>query len=648
MIHTMKMTTKNHLYRLLSSGVLLAAVMPAIAQYDQNINVEGKYVPEFIDRDRIGLFPKQLKFPPQKSELAYSLTGVNADFAPMLVPLQATGWNTTREYSANRGYLDLGMGSWLNSTLSAGYRFVDDRNTVFGVRLQHNSTSLWNPDVDARLKDAKRWRYDESLGIYASHIFEGLGSLDAALDYHLGNFNYYGFSPYFIPDGNSGSQAGVPVPTIAAGSDLTPPTQTLNDIAFRFAWHSPASREALTWYAGASIRYFGYRSFYYYPTVNDVTSGPDRVQGSRETVTSLCAGINFPTAYKSAIGLDVDGSLVTYSDRDSYSSALSHNVFGYLPGNPDNYGLLNLTPYYRFNTSGLDIRIGARIDLAFNAGVENDRYSTFHIAPSVKLDYNAGPVAFYLYANGGSRLNTLAGNYEYDYYQNPAVYSTRPVYSPVDAKLGVTFGPFSGFHAGIDVSYRISRGEYNGGWFMPWLNLNSFEPGAIGLPSEVEGRKLMYDFSPDVRIDMKGLSLGLNLGYDAGRYFSIDANAHYQRQNGETGYFNGYDRPEWIAEVSAVSNPWNTLKFKLGYQLRAMRMMCAPAYYVDSTPLNGLSLIGYRLPNKSMLSLGVSYGITENFDVWIQADNLLCRKTLYLPGLPEPGLCMAAGIGVRF
>ncbi len=154
--------------RYIPAILIAAAGLPAMAQYDQDITVEGKYVPEFIPQDRIGLFPRPVKFPAEKSSLSYSLTGVNADFIPQAIPIPATGWNDTRRYSAARGYVELGLGSWLRSTLSAGYRFIDSRNTTVGIRLQHNSTSLWKPELSEAMADTRMWRYDESLGIYGS------------------------------------------------------------------------------------------------------------------------------------------------------------------------------------------------------------------------------------------------------------------------------------------------------------------------------------------------------------------------------------------------------------------------------------------------------------------------------------------------
>lgn len=186
--------------RYIPAILIAAAGLPAMAQYDQDITVEGKYVPEFIPQDRIGLFPRPVKFPAEKSSLSYSLAGVNADFIPQAIPIPATGWNDTRRYSDARGYVELGLGSWLQSTLSAGYRFIDSRTTTVGIRLQHNSTSLWKPELSEAMAGTRMWRYDESLAIYGSHIFDGKGRLDAAIDYHIGNFNYYCYNPVVADD----------------------------------------------------------------------------------------------------------------------------------------------------------------------------------------------------------------------------------------------------------------------------------------------------------------------------------------------------------------------------------------------------------------------------------------------------------------
>ena len=606
---------------------LAASVGSAFAQYDQNIAVEGKYVPEYIDHDRIGIFPKPLKFSLDKSSLQYSFAGIDANFTPQAIPIQATGWRSTQDFTARRGYVELGIGSWLESTVSAGYRFIDTRKSALGVRFQHNSTSLWNPQLTDFI-DSKMWRYDESIGFYGHHSFDNAGRLDAAFDYHVGCFDYYGFAP---------------LPLAPGLNKITPPTQTRNDIAARIGWRSAPGIARVSWWAEAGVRYFGYRR-YYYPEIDGICPS---TTGGRETDFNLKGGLSMPTSGNSSMGLNVQGDVVGYAKPEWRN--------GYLPdvalSSPDTYGMLSLTPYYKFTKSRLNIMLGAKIDLAFNAGPETDRYGTFHIAPNIRLDFDGGPVKLYLYALGGSKLHTMVGGYENDYYQTPRLGNTTPTYTPVDAKGGLTFGPFSGFYAGFDIAFRTSRNQYFGGLYTPYLNNATpydATPDKYSLPALIDGHPVTYSFAPGAMSNLTGFSFGLNTGYDSGRYFKIAAEGRYQHQNGRAGYFNGYDRPEFTASVTAETNPWKSLKIKLGYNLRAMRMMPVMGRFTDAYDIETSPIGMWRLPNVSMLNLGASYAFSDNFNVWIQADNLLNRKIWYMPGVPEPGLRLAAGLGFYF
>ena len=592
-------------------------------------------MPEFIPQERIGVFPAPVKFAVAPSSLDYSLSGVAADFRPQAIPLPATGWNATRQWRDSRGYLDFGLGSWLTSTLSAGYRIVDTKKSTLGVRLQHNSTSLWKPSADMLLPSGS-WqsgketrnrlqRYDEALGIYGAHNFDGKGTLSAAIDYHLGYFNYYGFAP-------SHNVMGSSVPANLPNA----PTQTLNDVAARVKWTSPTAVDKIRYSAYAGVRYFGYRRLYLFNGQNPYA--PESLSGGRETDVNLGAAFFFPLSGKSSIGVELDSHIVGYSDFDSEGGERYDIVA------PDTYGTVALTPYYRFAKERLNVKIGARIDLAFNAGPEHDRFNAFHIAPQVTVDYNAGAATLFLHLLGGNALHTLASGYELDYYQTPAIFNTAPVYTPVDAKLGADFGPFSGFSAGVDFAYRFSKKQYLGGWYTAYLNNDD---SAIGsLPEEIAGSRAYYDYFPETRADISGVSIGVNAAYDAGRYFKVSAEGRYQPQHGKKGYFNGLDRPRWTLDARIESNPWSTLKFRLSYNYRGVRTLPVAGWSQAGDAV--CSLENYRLPDLCMLNFGVAYDITSKIGVWGQVDNILNRHDDKLPCLPGQGIILTAGLSLLF
>lgn len=583
----------------------LAGTLPAIAQYDQKIEVEGKYVPEIIQMEKISLFPHPVKLTADKSELQYSTSGVAVDFAPTGVPQPATGWRDTHIFSRQRGYIDLGLGLWLNSTLSAGYRFIDDDKSLLGIRLQHNSTSLFKPkDMPHRM-----WRYDESIGVYGRHQFDEKGTLNASANYHIGNFNYYG---------------------LTGPEDFR---QTLNDLGVRIGWNSPDTADNISYRVNAGMRYFGYRAAYMRDRFFNNASGEPqpteftKLPGSRESDIWLSGNLSIPTSGKSAIGLDLDAHALVYNNPAKNTELKTTNAYCA----PD-YGILSLTPYYRFSIHKLNLKLGAKVDLAFNSRNQFGKYSVFHIAPQVMADYNAGPASLYLHLLGGSRLHTMASQYELCYWASPIQGDNTPVYVPLDAKFGAGFGSFAGFNFGAEIAFRISRGEYTGGWYTEMLN----NPSAA----------LFY------RRNMAGISVGIHAGYDAGRWLNIKAESHYQPQRGSSSYFNGYDMPRWIVAASAETNPWKSLKFKVGFEFRgkrSMQMLDYRWYRVDhqyASIKDYTSTIGLR--NIANLSFSASYGISKNVSVWLQTDNLLNQQRDLYASLPAQGITAELGLSWIF
>ena len=621
-------------------GSLLAA-SSAFAQFDQTISVDGKYVPEVIRLDRINTFPRQEKFSLETTPLSYEAAGIPAAFSPALYPMSALGWRDTREISRKRGYLDFGLGSWLNSTLSAGYRFIQDDLTTFGVRLQHNSTSLWKPDLSETTSDTRQYRYDEALGLYFSHLFEGSGRLEAAADYHLGLFNYYAFNPAFSPSDAS-----------QGGEDFyKAPKQTLNDAAVRIDWRSLSEADNISWQAGAGMRYFGYDKMPFFLQGNG-NGHPgqrgmlDEIPATKETDINIRGGVRFPLTPNSAIGVALNADYLLYSGGEKKNDGTPESSVIFT--RPDSYFLATLTPYYRFSINRLNLRLGVDIDLAANAGLQENRYSAAHFAPDVTADYDGGAARLFLHLLGGSRLNTLAGNAELDYYQTPYMSNTAPVYSPLDGEFGVSFGPFSGFEAGIGFAFRISRGEHAGGWYQEAMN-GLLAPGASTLlPDAIEGRAADYSNYSLNTYNLHGYSLRANISYDLGKIFKIAANGSYQPQKETTGYFNGFDRPRWTADITAQTNPWNTLKFSLSYRYRGVRNAYITGEYRNDKGFDESFVASRRLPDITSLDFGASYSFTDSFSLWLQADNLLNRRVEVLPGLPCQGITFAGGISLLF
>lgn len=597
----------------------LAAILAAASTYPLcaqdgplrgTVNVDGKYLPDVIRQDRINTLPRVYSFNLESSRLDYEQKGVTTPFAPSFLPLPALGWQTSREISDSKGYLDVNLGSWLNSSVSAGYSILDSRETDLSVWLQHNSTSLFKPHMSEEAKDVTRKRFDEVIGVRFSHAFSNVGRLSANFGYHLGYFNYYG---YYSPQR--------PIT-----GDLCVPTQTLNDISARLRWDNPVDNE-LRYNAAVGVRYFGYRRAYLSVPFEPIQS----FRGEKETDVDISGGVSYAFDEKSSLGADLRLDFLGYDTPLWREETI------------DNYSNISLLPYYRFTRGQLDINIGAHLDFTFNAGPKGDRFSAFHLAPEVKFDFKSGPAGLYLHLLGGNRLNTLARAAQENYYGCPALLSTNPEYSPLDARLGINFGPFSGVKAGLSFAYKYTRHYQFPMLYMLYLNTPDMQ--ADGYRADMlNGRG----------VDLKGWSIAANINYSLADIFSVGIEGSYQPQNGDKGYADGPDRPRWLLLTQASLRPIKPLMLTLQYRYRGVRNAYIPTVRISDIPgahFSSDEFYGYRafrLPDITDLSFRAAYDINKMFSVSLQADNILNRKVMYLPDVKTEGISIIGGVELRF
>lgn len=579
--------------KILLTGATACCTLSATAQYNPTLDVEGKYKPEFIPQEKVNTFPERMRFGTLKSRLEFDTHGVTTDFTPRAVPIEATGWNDTKTPYPWRGYVDLEMGSWLNARLNAGYRFLNTEETLGGVYLRHNSTSLWKPNINDYTADTRRYLYDETIGAYIRHSFSGTGILDAHLRYNLACFNYYGFSPEInildMPDA---------------------PEQTLNDFSYHLNWTSQLSGK-FNYYAGLDGHYMAFRRFYT-PLV------AESYQGMRETTISPRAGVSYELSNTSVIGLHAMGDAVIYGSQKQGAQSVK----------PGTYGRLSLTPYYKLDSEHAYLSAGPKIDLIFSNG------PTFRIAPEVRLSVFNSKISAEIEATGGTRLNTLEFQREQSLYCAPNIPDLRPLYTPVEAAIKFGCGPFAGFRAQIEGRFRMVNDQLTDGWYTPYLNHN---PPVVpqSVPNYYDGK----------RLDTYGFSVGLTLAYRYGRYIDITANAAYQPQERKKSFFNGWDLPEATAHIAVSSNPWRSLKLGVDWDLRANRK---PLLYTAPAPDADPELSNTRMDNWSNLSFRASYDILPNLTMQLDVDNILNRRQEMLSGLPMPGITAMGGLIWQF
>ncbi|MDE6741174.1 MAG: hypothetical protein K2J58_02460, partial [Muribaculaceae bacterium] len=411
------------------------------------------------------------------------------------------------------------LGSWLNSSVSAGYAAINDEDTRLNVWLQHNSTSLWQAwkeDAETGTPGAdRRFRYDETIGADISHRILGKGTVVAALQYHLGYFNYYGTTG---PDSDGRIEA---------------PKQTINDIYASVGW-TGANHGKLTYGADADVRYFGYRAMYvpYPPELSQ--AGFAKTKGERETAINVGGDIKYGLT-------DGDGNRSDIGVGLKYSGVI--NSIG------NDVNRVEATPAYTLAGRNYSLRLGANL-----AVTGNGERTRLRIAPDVRFSARKGIVAFSASAAGGTYLRTLAWKHTMDYYADPTAGCYEAAYSPLDIRVGLQLNPGGRWTLGGEVMWRTTLDESFGGLYQALLNNNL---------SAYEG----YPESGKIH----GFSIMINAGYEFCRYFALKGRLSGQPQNGSEGVLNGFDRPKLTADLSGESKPTDRLSLRLDYRLRAKR-----------------------------------------------------------------------------
>lgn len=551
----------------------------ALAQsITESVTVEGHYTPEIIPADRLALLPATVALKAPESPMAYDRKGVAADFAPDALNMPATGWRSVKGYDTSRGYLDLRLGSWLNASLSAGFSAISSEDTRLNVYLQHNSTSLWQAwkaDAGKGVPAGadRRYRYDETIGADLTHRLPGLGTITGDLQYHYGNFNYYGTMRGPVEDGR-----------------IKAPSQSLNDFHARAGWTGEGLGK-LTYSGEADVRYFGYSAVYMAAPAEYDERGIEKSEGNSETAVNVAGKVRYRLNENSQTTSGIGISL-------RYSGVLNHI------GNDVNR--VEAKPAYTLSGRSYTLRLGA--NLAVTANGESTR---FRAAPDVSFSVRKGIAAFSATAGGGTSLRTLAWMHMMDYYSDPGAGCHEAAYTPLDVRVALQLNPGGRWTWGMEGEWRTTLDESFGGLYQAFLNNDLSSYGS-------------YPESGRIR----GFSVGINAGYEICRYLSLKGRASWQPQDGSKGFLNGFDRPEFTADITAESSPIDKLSLRLDYHLRAKRLL---------------------LPgNLSRLGLSADYRVSDRLSVGIELCNILNRHEEFLPGLAMEGFNAMGGVQVVF
>jgi hypothetical protein len=500
--------------------------------------------------------------------------------------------------SPYRGYAGIGYFPGFNLGASAGYRFVDTRQTKLSGWLQYDGNSYnskkdieLSPDVTGYTKD-KLTRHTFNLGVDFEHEFS-TGAL--GID--------FGYGHNYVTQPNVDKEF----------------KQNTNKIDFAIDWN--AKSQNLPWHVGVSADYFGFSKGM--PSDAVIPGQLLDTKAVSEFIFGVNGGIDKRFG-ESSIGIDVDARfqnlnalsyLTPSANADGTPSVLYTNNLG-----KKTLGITSLKPHYSFYNGAFSADLGVKVDL--NTGNGN---GGVYFSPDVKLAYAAtSQVSFYGKVDGGKELTELSELFEDSQFMSSA-YSYERSKVPFDAKIGINVGYVYGFTGEVWVGYSKASD-----WAMP----ASFRDTEFFIPCEV-----------------KGFRYGARLGWQYENIFNIHAQVEGTQSGEDKGYYKWRDNAKWAINAGFTLTPIKPLDITVDWSLRTSRHLyeVQPAVAsIMSLPYGYWQAENFNLGNANNLNIGALYRITDAFSAFVNVENILSNHWLITTEFENQGIHGLFGVTYKF
>jgi hypothetical protein len=516
---------------------------------------------------------------------------------------------------AKRGYAAIGYFPAFNLGASAGYRFIDNRNTLLGAHLQYDGNS-YNADNTA-IDGGEKWklkRHTVNVGAYLAQEFERAGKLDVDLDYEFSSIA----QPFLLDRLKLSSQSKLH--TIDDSF-----TQNINRFNIGAAWESrPAPFE---WGVGADFGVFAFGkdmpTFYNnltYSRINEKTFGAN---------VYLLRKVRHHQYWK----LDVDAKFqhlnhlgeVEISDQRLVGTPIPANYAFpiYVDGGSKTFGLIGFEPSYNLVRNDVTAHVGIKVDLS--TGTSGKK---IHVAPDINAAWTpSGQFALWTRVGGGEVLNTMSSLYEYTPYLSSALsYEMSSV--PITADLGVTIGPVRG------VTFQLF-----GGWAKAkeWLM-----PGVINEIYVSDSYANIFHAQ-----DIKGFHYGVKIGYQHKDLFNLHASFEGAQHGDQIGFYQWRDRANVVAEIGGSVTPVKPLEIGVDFSYRGGRRSYTYTAQRDQDYFY-YAADRVSLGHISDLTIHARYAINSTVSVFARGENLLAHRYDLLQGLQSQGVKGLIGLSLKF
>ncbi len=548
-----------------------------------------------------GVFPAMPQLPGTHPDIRPVQYSRAADFDGTAAPDSLALHNGTEAPDSRRGYLWAGYFPIYNLAAAAGYRIVDTQDSHLDAAASFNGYSYDTPlpqigkksisDNTARLLLAASHRLDNGLLLSAQTNY-----MHAALK-----------SPTPWP-----RMQKQRINTLNIGLGIEKHgyisyAANLSYHTFRLGNNQVASSNA-GFMSGADPAEYRYH---------------DLEKASDDRLTAN-ANISIPLASDKKQLLNIDASFDLlhrhgWITRRWSPDAAPHDISPlFISDITPSPWLWSLTPSYDLSFDNFKMHLGARFDIAHNTDGPS-----FRIAPAVEATWlPATAFSAFITADGGEKFFTLSDQYNYSPFL-PGHRASSSVSMPVDIKLGINLRPVPALALSVYGRYASIK-RY---------------PMILTMPTH---SLYLED------INMAGFDLNARISYTYRNILTLDAGAQTFFSANTAASPEALDRTRHTIDVSLACRPIDKLNLSLTYNLRACRsyLQCQQ----DQVGVTGrmYKYVKQNLGNKNDLSIGATYSIYDNFDVFVNLENLLAHRYQFLPNLCAQRLHGLAGVSLRF
>jgi hypothetical protein len=565
---------------------------------DRNVTVEREYKPLIQDAGKISSVPEVLEPVVEKTVPRYTDFNLplNADFNIHNLP--AAELQREKRPDAKGGFARFGFGNNSNNLLDFVYPLVKKSDMKLDVSLNHRSTF---DAVKTHSTTKGALSFDKYFKTF--NLYSGIG---AGHEY----FKYYG-------DNFKGDRTLIDLDTLATNHGAATYTeQNLSRIT------RTAQNYSLNSIANDSIG----DTFWRFETFAGVRSLPlteglryqaelkykvfDSRNGLAEHLIHTKAGFN-SRDQKNRLGLDIDlYNLMYRSDNPAMLNFW------------DSYSVFAMNPYYSFERTTWDVRIGVKSSFSFIHG------RPFNPSADIHAEWKAIPkyVSIYGGLTGGYDVNTMNNMFTENRYLFPDV-RVKDTYTPYEFYAGIKVKPVYNLLLDAYVDYKRIDNQY---FFVnkEYKLANS----SVALPS---ADSVLY-------------TNRFNVIYSGASLLKIGIRANYNLRNRLNiqfkGAYNGWD-------VVSEQYAWNKPKWEadLSTDLRLSRNFTVSAnVFVDGERFAKLGDKAVRMRPKVDINFGAAYSYNNWFTVFAKVNNVINNPYQDFYGYQVQGLNMLAGAAFSF